>query len=1209
MKSPSKNPRSEQAVDYDFFVGGRSKSADLTIYYNVAFDSVVKIKKQISNWPDSRQYAFLAEYLWKAHYLQKNSNGYEVQPIDEWIIQALIAKVEAIRNFHSHIWHDHEVLIFEKELKDFVEQKYDEAKAALSAEFPGAMLEYEDLARTGRMKKFSLFKRVPERKKDFITVEGRIFFLSFFLSTGEMNQLLQQRRGFKRSDMPLFKMKRLLYTFYCHRDGASMLDFNHKEQFIDSMDEQQKRDIFKARTAYKLISYLIDYPWYWGSRDSMPLFDEKGEIIRNVGQLKDYLEKNPHLLPELNFHLLDRKIPATGKFNTRKEKENFAKLQDDRYRLGTIAFNYLPIPNYTFHIDFETLHRLVLLQILHHGSKKEVSPYQVLELNLRSIVENRVSLYNILCKQDNERTGEDLDFLLDRKNQRLRGGRKLTEFGISYFESIEKGSGAKIRDSIQLANYMRSMDTAWLELPYEGAHKVEIQPLDPEPIMVYQQDFLEGTTQKFRAGNRFMFYVSRYLMDFAGDNWYWGMERFEMRKKDQNARSESLIRTKEYLRASDIPLNGDYRLTLDNDHIFLAMPKNGPGKKNHEKFYQFALGPRAMRYLGAYIINNRADFVSKAKGFLDTLVRDLDRLHKNEYWNMEHGYELLESPFVSGFLKNVPTNIEKLLTLVKTRIEYIKQEWQQALENKPYLSRAQKNKLIMDAYRLLQWPKGNDGNPRFFRAHEYNQMSVCHYSLHLKDNEQDKESRKQIKKRFKSKYDHLFEDVFKLNTRKPPIPRSILSLLDEADSLDELMKKTFEECHQLLDNRYSQLKSLPNQQLKRELPELCRLLGISVPLNILREQEKKALKEKHNTTLCVKPFDIHPMLVVKYFFPEQYKASKSVEFVNKNGEKVKKQPTLTIFSALRKNRALREKLVEDFYDEQNSAVLYPDDDTKKQKEVLTGLMNTTCTEDILLWWMANEYLVNNPYTQAMGELLMKKPRSGRQYIGDLHKLTILQPLPKESGKRQIYMSILMHQLDDLMFIVQKSRLGKAAEHFVQRCSTENGIWAPEIEKLSTNQLAGAPFPDGTINNPIPFQLLLDEIELVRRTGLELGRYLLEFEKKILQQALNGYESKEAFHKWLKNEYEKTEYYGKYPAYFFNFDSILKLSGTVDNNIDKDLNITLSDYRNITFHNDIPSNGSFSWLTREGSSVRQLLGIEKNLHEKRDRSEYENNREE
>lgn len=1196
--------RTPDQSEYTFFTAVETKSADFAIYYNVALDTCNRIKDLIAKWPPSRQYAYWAEFLWKAHLLNKNSNGYELLPQHERIINGLLAKVEEIRNYHSHIWHDNNVLAFDEELKDFIIEKYEEAKADLYSKFPSALVDYETLALKPKMKKFELFKKVKEKNRFFITPEGRIFFLSFFLTSGQMNQFLQQRTGSKRSDIPLFKIKRLLYTYYCHRDGATMSDFNHEERFIDTVDANEKNDIFKARTAYKLLSYLFDYPWYWGSRKETPLYNKEGEIIKDVEQLQKYIV-DTGILPGLQFQLIEKEVSFHPLADSLKEHEEHLKHQEDKHRMGTIAFNSSETVGHSFHMDFDTLHRLVLLQMLYNQNEGELSPLEILKENIKVLVSNREMLCRILLTQPAKRTPLDNEYLFDKKNQHLRGGRRLTELGIRFFESLQKEEKESRRDAYLLANFLRNENADFNPLPMEKKNQMEVASFAPEPIHVYQQDILSGASQKFRSGNRFMHYSAKYLMDFTGDQWYWGMEKFDLVRKDKKARTESLLKVKSYLRASELHSKRDYRLTLENDHIYLAIPKNNKNGANHDKFYQFAIGPQAMRYLMAYLINHKNEFENKLHDFLQSLADDLEIMHQKGNFIPGSDYKLLEKKFVMGYLQNNQGNVEKLRQQIVNRIDHILEKWENALGNNQYLSRSAKNRLIMDAYRLFDWPKGNDGNPRFLRAAEYNEMSVCHYSLHKKE---DSNKRSGGHKRLKNKFEHLYYDLFQFQNRKPPIPREIITLTQNANSLDNLMEI-------IIENRSVYLNTLKSKILGQQSPQkqkhdinlqsICRKLGISIPPNVLEKQEQATLLQKHKVTMTVQPYAIHPGLIIKYFFPEEHNREPIKHNTDKTGKLQKSYAAIPIFANIRKNKGWRDKLVGQFYDTNNLDKLYSSDTQKKQKEDLTGIMNTTCTEDILLWWMCTEYLSNNKYTQNMGAYIAKQKNTGRKYVGEFHQLPVVFPLQAEGQIKPVYIEILVHQIDDLMFNIQKSRLGKAAVHFITRCNDkERQIWSESLQILVTNQLGGAELPDGSHKKPIPFKLLIDELELVRRTGMELAKYMLQFEKKVLETASKQHNNNEhSLHQWLKSEYSKTEASTKFPAYHFNFENILKLANSTGLSIDENTRKLMNEYRNITFHNDVPVEGSFSYITRAGQSLRKILNIENDLHAKKDRSIY------
>src|ERR1700693_4062476 len=92
-------PSGPPAKEYDLFTGGGTftpdinieligvkptegtKTSDFTIFYNIAFENVEKVKELMKAKTLAQQNAFWSEYLWKAHFLSKNSNGYELTPL------------------------------------------------------------------------------------------------------------------------------------------------------------------------------------------------------------------------------------------------------------------------------------------------------------------------------------------------------------------------------------------------------------------------------------------------------------------------------------------------------------------------------------------------------------------------------------------------------------------------------------------------------------------------------------------------------------------------------------------------------------------------------------------------------------------------------------------------------------------------------------------------------------------------------------------------------------------------------------------------------------------------------------------------------------------------------------------------------------------------------------------------------------------------
>ena len=1169
--------------DYEYFTGGGTRTGDDTtklapfaIYYNIALENIYRIESQLLKQPKERVSTFWAEYLWKAHIQSKNTGGYVITINDITIIAQLFKKAKELRDYHSHIWHDNTCLQFDNQLRSFIEQKYNEAKARLYKDHPGIVMDFENILQK-RKGKYDLFDASGRIKP-----EGRAFFLSFFLTTGQMNSFLQQRVGYKRNNLPLYKMTRLLYTEYCHRDGASSSAFNHDKRVLNTLSKDEQANILKARSAFKLISYLVDYPDYWGNHHAMPLIDKNGNQLQNVAELKDFIEERD-LLPGLKFHLIENYFKY--EVNNEKTEELRRKEQEDKYRTGAIAFRHDEIPNYTFQINFTSLHRFVLLKLL--PSLDQSDPLMRLSSELKKLAELRKELYRILTTPIKQRKAEDIDFLRDKKNHYLRGNRRLTETGVQYFENLEKGNYEKYDDAIKLANLLRNDVTISIPLSdRKGNSKFDVTN---EHIQVFQQDYIMGNREKFRAGNRFVFYVARFLIDFAGDNWYWCLENFQSNFKNDE---KSSTKVKAYFKSSEVPLDKDYRLTLENGHILIGIPKNEEFKRTPPNFYQFAFGPKALRYLTAFIVNND-EYSKKITGFLETLILDIKKLATIGKFSSEDDYLLLERPFVPAFMTPNNDGYEQLKQKLINRIGHIETEWDKALDNLVYLSRAEKNRLVMKTYRLFDWAiERADG--KFLRANEYNELSICHYCLHLRESNANK--------RKTMTFEHLFKYQFKLNQRQPPLPRAIEDLLFSAESLDDLLKKVIADRRSFLINKLS----LPTKYLKKELPSLCKLVGITITSAFLDENNRFELNLKQNRTFEILPYSIHPMLVFKYFFPEKYQLGKNfVSVKNTKGIELKKRPLVEVFANIRKNKGLRKPLVEGYYDLRVSQLLYPDANSKYYHK-LNGMINDTCTEDILLWWITKYYLKKNDYTSDMAVLNTSMLHFK---LKDLHKLKVTIELIKEKKsfdtfRESIFVSLRIHQFDDMMFMTEKSLLRKAALHFKRRVKDEKGLWAIELAAMNLNSFQDDGLPNGSKQSPIPYELLRYEIDLVHRTGQKLADYILAFEKRLLQKKLeNKFNNNEYdFQEWLKSEYTNLNGSLSQKAYI-NFKAALKLADNEFADNIKEVMPLLETYRSHAFHDDIPINGSYSWFTREGQPIRLLLNITQDLHAKRDNSFY------
>lgn len=1168
---------------FDLFTGGpltninHSKSADMVIFYNIAVGNMEKMighledkKYQPIEWKqlsfNEHGYRMLAEYLWKVHTDARNKSDHSLKEDDKAMVNALLGKLNDIRNYHAHIWHDNAALYFPKQLQRFVEDRFDRAVAATFEEDPAAALDFEKKRQKDK-KQYALFNR------GYITGEGKVFFLSFFLTKGQMSKFLQQRKGSKRTDMPLFKMKHKVYKYYCHRDGASITGFHQEEEQLNAMSGEERADILKARQAYKLISYLYDYPEYYADGDTIPLVlpsKDKGKPLQKVNTIAELLQLIDHngLFTALKF--IPISIPHED--TEQSSKEAFIKSR-------TVAIQDKEITDHIFHIGFESLYKLVMLSLKY--GEEEVLPRLRNAMQVQAAHRNR--LYQILNKGLSKLTASDDEYLTDKSHHFLRGYRKLTEKGIVFFERYSKGNKINEKQAEQLEAMLRP-----LSVPGERS---------PEPILLYAHDFIEKTEQKFRPVNRFVHFAVHYLIDHQQvKDWYWQVERFDPEKVKQFQQN--------------IDEENGWRLCLDDDHVTVGIAKDencqeivlNTAKNDQEQpMYLFRLGPRALRYIMAVLIlkeggHHQGDFSNhdlSVNDFLRAAMKqDMERLSEGS-----RELKMLEDVYLPSYLKkendqDIQTQINKL----KERFSRMQQEWAIMTSGTKHLRRAEKNRAVMNLYKLFDWSVDDKG-VKFLRKDEYNELSICHYSLKDKD-----------------KFNHLFYELFKLNHRKPAIPQEIVNILKKSESLGELLERVIEDRTMYIEDQLELLEELPSKLKKKNVLMLSKLLNVPVPSSMLQERSRLALAQKREKTLAVLPFVIHPMMVLKYFGHKSYKEN----YENKKGISRKDND---LFKALRRKHytsALHQPHYElDFIDR---LITTTEDEAQekaynKYKEKWIGRVNTTQTEDAILWQVALKYLSGNVYTQTMAKALEKEGK-GLQ-VGALHKETIDLSLKQGRGTsneddtraQPIWVRLRFHQLDDLMFTVERERLRRAGCHYIMRHKQEADYWSSDTLQTSEKEARedtnySYSENSGDRVNPIPYQVLREEMQLVAQHGIYLSGYLLNWERQVLHEhtkALNP-EQKQAF--LIERTSKKEDQY-----HYCNFEKVLELSRQLPNetdyNIERygiDIN-ELKYYRNKAFHNGIPLESSFSFAVRPESALGSFLHVTEPLHQPKDRSKY------
>lgn len=154
---------------FDYFTGG--KTPEFAIFYNAACDNLENYIQSLSDSPiekplenpdllNEKILTYLRQYLWKGNLDNKNDSGQPITEDEKDIIRQLILKVIGIRNFQSHIWHDNEVFEFNKILKEFIEERHDNALRQLEKELGNDSTLYLE-----NLEKYPLFFGDNKRQK------------------------------------------------------------------------------------------------------------------------------------------------------------------------------------------------------------------------------------------------------------------------------------------------------------------------------------------------------------------------------------------------------------------------------------------------------------------------------------------------------------------------------------------------------------------------------------------------------------------------------------------------------------------------------------------------------------------------------------------------------------------------------------------------------------------------------------------------------------------------------------------------------------------------------------------------------------------------------------------------------------------------------------------------------------------------------------
>lgn len=1208
----NEGPISARTVSaFDHFTGGKkdktSKTADFAIYYNMARDNIKELitefeasQKDISKAEFFRTETFIAlrNYLWKGFEFNRNKSGYSLTEDDKWLVRKLLSKLNDLRNFHSHIWHDSAVLEFDTELEEFMTEKLNVALSLAREKFSGDDTSFFEK----QLEEFGHF-RIDKGKK-FITQEGRCFFLSFFLSKGQMNSFLQQRRGSKRNDLPVYKVKRYVYTYYCHNDGASILGHHINKAAFDELSTKEKNEMLKARQYYKIVSYLNDIPEVLANPLAVPLFINRNEAIKrceSVTDLADFCRERKIFTP-VSFIEIDKNNP------------NNKEAVEDSFQ-GIIEFVHSEVKGYTFRISRSHLHQMIIQRLLKGES------FEAVFLNkLKTFAKDRFKLYQFLVGQYNAENAVPTMTEEDLKGYLIRGGTKLQNSYTLWLDSWTKEKTISSTARWNLINKLRSSDQPPVkQLKTSRGKGITYEPALPEPIVLLSQYFFMGEEnfteditnnniiprirlqQKPRAENNFVHYAIHFLVDMGlVPEWKWQVETFIIEEEtDPQTWEIKLVNKRKTKFSAGIPEG--YRLSITNNQVVVAIRKDGATGDEKADHWIFGLGSNAIRYLIAGHVLSGSN-IGKLKGFLQQMKADMKKLidYSMDSRIETAGYSLLEDQYIPAFYHNLRRRIvtksinngqheqalKALKEKVKDRVRYIAEELEAATKSHS-LRRAQKNRVIMRCYTFFDW--SNTRDKKFLRQNEYNEMSICHYML---------DDRR--------KFNELYKTTFGLQRR---VPREVNELLYNSNSLDELLVNTKEKTIAYLQSRMENIIGITvTKVLKQELIPFAKMIGLNVDDNLLSPANSELLHQARRHTMDILPFDIHPNLVLKFFYPEKYKNGHF-----KYNSLYKELHTYELKKGLYTDHYAIDTL-RDLY-KQYEGIPPKAESTGRKNEAeqaiqkLIGAMNTCLTEDILLWWVARQYLQGSSYTSQRAEDILKclQADNNNATVKNLHTEIVVMPISKPNCP-DYYLQIRMHQLDDLLFQTNQQKLHDAITHYCNRQEEEGKEYHKPVSK----------------DTPIGLDEVYREIQRVQRDALIMGNLLLDWERTVITEYCNvqGADTDIKKQELLKrtaievgNEWRKRE--NLLPvnnATYLNFWIVLRLAkdtGILDETILSSK--VVNEIRKDVLHSKIPVDGSFKKKTMmkaggDTTALADLLHIHEPIDAKNDRSKYEEKKE-
>lgn len=1220
-----KNDR--KPTTFELATGGKHPA--LAVYYNLACDAAEAYINTVngeslhnplnqSHLLNDKVLSYLRHAMWKGLKDNKNTSGQVIDASEKQTIVQLLQKLNGIRNFHSHVWHDPAVLQFDDQLSRFVVQKHDEAVRELNAVAGNDARRYLE-----GYEQFPLFQKHDGR--NIITQEGRVFLLSFFLHRGNMAALLQQRIGSKRNDEPQYQFKYKVYLFYCHREGSAWDSTSLTTEELAQAQSEAVTKLLRKQQAYKIISYLNDRPAYFGNNANIPLYytNEQGQAqsVSDMPGLKNFVQQNG-LLTGVKIGVRQwwaDTLPDGASDDERVANER-RKMAEQKKRAGVGYLQWLGNTQHEFEINYHTLRHVVTDILLGREFERDYVEKDVLATKrltaeahfyevLKDAIDGREYIYYQL-------KGQPMDELLHYDSFPLR--KRFNSAYINYKESVDeldkvfytkdelrhapllatpkvedllikwhqaftdsKPQKGECNRRIRLLNYIRPANEAFNTSPYKTSTGLEGIPTDPQPMVFHLSHYYKEQEQKLRQEDHFLEWGVQYLLDYGLlPGCLVEVEKYVYDKKFGEETVPYKLK-KELKYEANIP--PQHRLRIIDGHINIALPN----PSGNPALTKLRIGDRLLKHLLVAISDEGVGKGKTAVDFLMTVAADYQQLLAAQKGKGSVQYTLLEHFAIPQHLlgnkrKALPVR-EELAKALGKKIAWLQGQW---AEREGY-NRNQKNEVILKAYLLYDFSEADHG--KYLRMNEYEQMSICHFMLNQNPD----------------KVMGLINNTFKLKNR---LPTAVYEHIQTAVNDKGLLPRLDVLYNVILQDRLDFLRNilllvndnnLPLKIVKQQLA----YLNLPLSDSNLNPEARNMRLEKREESLAFLPFAVHPALVLKYFYPTQFAAK---QFDGNTPHRKGENKYANLLVQLRNDAQYQAIIVRAHYDDAPIQQLYEkaiaitnDDDVKKALhknwQTLKGSMIDAHTKDILLSKLAYRYLES--FDKGIAEVYGKMQQSGQLQLEQLFgKLTVMAlnksdvTIKKRNGLTEaiisalpdtVYLGMRLHQADDYFYRMKKDNLYQLAVHYLRYRQEELAFYtnnAKIYEKI-------AQWPDGTPTNPIPLGHLLQEYKNIGLMANRLMGYLLQYERQVIDKHIAKEQQQNP-----TRDAQLIMGAASRKTGFMPFPNVLKLDTDTPGAVKEQLR----NLRNMALHREVPLAGSYSEQTAPGTPVAQVLGITQRL---------------